>query len=572
MSTNSNYRSQFKLPRVDYDQTNYPNIQSKKFSINKNGLKDTEKLNKIKQIFLLSFDDYMSHGIDYDEILPISLEPFDSFIGWSVTLIDSLDTLYLMNLKTEFNFALKKISTIKFNYTFREYIPIFETIIRVLGGLISGYDLSDEEILLIKATELADNLIGIFDTPNNMPLLYYYWKGKDTKVPKYASKSASIAEFGSFSLEFTRLAQLTNNNTYFHFIHKITKNLETYQDNEKLKANSILNGLFPLYMDISAASENVRKYSIGGLSDSFYEYLIKQYHLLNGSMKEYLMLYEKSIEKVKRYMLFKAKLPSIKNYGSDDLNTDDVLFSGEINEIISSKDGSNSYFIMNKIEHLSCFAGGMFALSSRIRDNKEDLEIAKKITNGCYKIYELMGLMPENLNIDSCDDIDSIENGKRLKSRNYFKPTTPIQKIVGETGEYEYKWKIGDVFNQPLWVNKMDPSFILRPETIESIFYLYRITGDEEWRVKGWRLFKKTIRYCGIKDKKGKVIGISSLKDVTRINVDSLNVERNQDDVLESFWFAETLKYYYLLFEDFDTWSLDEYVFNTEAHPFSRKA
>jgi mannosyl-oligosaccharide alpha-1,2-mannosidase len=41
-------------------------------------------------------------------------------------------------------------------------------------------------------------------------------------------------------------------------------------------------------------------------------------------------------------------------------------------------------------------------------------------------------------------------------------------------------------------------------------------------------------------------------------------------DEMESFWLAETLKYFYLLFEDVGVVSLDEYVLNTEAHPLRR--
>ncbi len=98
------------------------------------------------------------------------------------------------------------------------------------------------------------------------------------------------------------------------------------------------------------------------------------------------------------------------------------------------------------------------------------------------------------------------------------------------------------------------------PEAIESVWYMYRITGDAVWQERGWRMFQAVIKATRTE------AGHSAIPDVTA----DPSAEPNPLDNMESFWFAETLKYFYLLFTKPDVVSLDDYVFNTEAHPFKR--
>jgi mannosyl-oligosaccharide alpha-1,2-mannosidase len=87
---------------------------------------------------------------------------------------------------------------------------------------------------------------------------------------------------------------------------------------------------------------------------------------------------------------------------------------------------------------------------------------------------------------------------------------------------------------------------------------MYRITGDPSWQEKGWKMFESIIKHTSAK------YGHSAIYDVTV-------PESYQVDEMESFWLAETLKYFYLLYSTPDTISLDEWVLNTEAHPFKRE-
>lgn len=137
-----------------------------------------KKLERIKKMFLFSWSGYRKNAWMHDELSPVSGNFRDPFCGWAATLVDSLDTLWMMGLKPEFEEATKAVADIDFTASIRNDIPLFETVIRYLGGLIAAYDLggSKYRILLDKAVELAEVLIGAFDTPNRMPMTFYLWK------------------------------------------------------------------------------------------------------------------------------------------------------------------------------------------------------------------------------------------------------------------------------------------------------------------------------------------------------------------------------------------------------------
>jgi mannosyl-oligosaccharide alpha-1,2-mannosidase len=151
-----------------------------KFSVeNPEAKADRErKLEVIKDHFLHAWKGYKDHAWGSDELRPVSGGSKNTFNGWAATLVDSLDTMWMMGLKPEFEEAVEFVSKIDFKTSARSSIPVFETVIRYLGGLVGAYDVSGGQyhVLLEKAVELGDVLMGTFDTPNRMPQTYYQWK------------------------------------------------------------------------------------------------------------------------------------------------------------------------------------------------------------------------------------------------------------------------------------------------------------------------------------------------------------------------------------------------------------
>lgn len=137
-----------------------------------------QKLEDVKAAFLASWNGYKNKAWTQDELTPVSGSYRNPFCGWAATLVDSLDTLWIMGLKEEFEEATNAVKNIDFTTSNRPDLPLFEVVIRYLGGLIAAYDLSSGtyRVLLEKAEELAEVLMGAFDTPNRMPMTEYFWK------------------------------------------------------------------------------------------------------------------------------------------------------------------------------------------------------------------------------------------------------------------------------------------------------------------------------------------------------------------------------------------------------------
>ncbi|KAI9845437.1 MAG: hypothetical protein M1837_004915 [Sclerophora amabilis] len=212
-----------------------------------------KKLGAIKETFKHSWAGYKDKAWTHDELKPMSGGFRDPFNGWGATLVDSIDTLWIMGLRKEYEEAVDAVKDIDFTTTKRNDIPLFETTIRYLGGLLGAYDISGgkERILLDKAVQLGEVLMGAFDTPNRMPQMFYLWKPTYASQPHRAGVRVTLAEIGSLSLEFTRLAQITKEPRYYDAIARITDAFEIWQN------NTLLPGMWPLSVDASGCGKDV---------------------------------------------------------------------------------------------------------------------------------------------------------------------------------------------------------------------------------------------------------------------------------------------------------------------------
>lgn len=690
--------------------------------------KKTERLQRqtaVRESFKHAWHGYKNISLPHDELKPISKGVGDPFNGWGATLVDSLDTLWIMGLHDEFEEAVALVKNIDFKTTIRKDIPLFETTIRYLGGLIAAYDLSKAKhtILLDKAVELADVLMGAFDTPNRMPIGYYNWAPSYASQPHRASTHMVLAELGSLSVEFTRLAQITKEVKYYDAVARVTDALEKWQ------RQTTLPGLWPLKLDASGCKkpELVREasaetassspatedtkgtraeldqpplsdddvsqrlsersslsrrqvrgppgtvpdltsdgeeaeelegeegiedpvgsekavvpewaeefndidcepqglstephatshtYGIGAMADSTYEYFPKQHALLGGLNSQYRTMYLDAMEVVRDRLLYRPMTKDAR----------DILFVAK--QIISPKEKNTSKQKTTKFEgtHLGCFAGGMFALGAKMFDIPSDMAIAEKLTNGCVWAYAStpVGVMAEEFELVACDSLNSCEwsetkwhqaldpqlkerfqavelynmqqqilheeaianadrvwadedddttltisdpSSKRKRdtdtsiddaspqtSRNIrdeqddgFGDVQPFVPKVPLSHEKYVAARISEERLPPGYTKIKARDYRLRPEAIESVFIMYRLTGDESWREKGWTMFNAVDRATKTD------IAHAAVKDVTSQLME-------QDDTMESFWLAETLKYYYLLFSDPSLISLDEFV------------
>ncbi|KAK3897053.1 glycoside hydrolase, partial [Staphylotrichum tortipilum] len=122
----------------------------------------------VRAAFVRNWDSYKKYAWLWDELAPVSAKGRNTFGGWAATLVDSLDTLWIMNLPDEFHQAAAAAAQLDWANTTETAANLFETTIRHLGGLLSAFDLSHEPALLEKARELGNMLYMAFDTPNRM--------------------------------------------------------------------------------------------------------------------------------------------------------------------------------------------------------------------------------------------------------------------------------------------------------------------------------------------------------------------------------------------------------------------
>jgi mannosyl-oligosaccharide alpha-1,2-mannosidase len=132
----------------------------------------------ILESFTHSWEGYKQHAWLRDEVAPLTGKYKDTFGGWAATLVDSLDTLWIMGMKTDFELAVRALGEIDFTTTDAKDINVFETTIRYMGGFLAAYDISGAKypLLLTKAIEVGELLMCCFDTPNRMPITRWDWK------------------------------------------------------------------------------------------------------------------------------------------------------------------------------------------------------------------------------------------------------------------------------------------------------------------------------------------------------------------------------------------------------------
>lgn len=167
------------IPLPDGAPVSIPLIQAAARVETKDG--NAERLRRlaaVKESFVHSWNGYKARAWLRDEVAPVSGGYRDTFGGWAATLVDTLDTLWIMELKDEFEMAVKASEEIDFTTTTETSINVFETTIRYMGGFLAAYDISGGEypVLLKKAVEVGELLYSVFDTPNRMPVCRWDWQ------------------------------------------------------------------------------------------------------------------------------------------------------------------------------------------------------------------------------------------------------------------------------------------------------------------------------------------------------------------------------------------------------------
>lgn len=276
---------------------------------------------------------YEKYAFGMDELQPVSKTGNNRWGGIGITLVDSLDTLWLMNMKDEFYRARDWCRT-NLNHDISRSVSVFETTIRSLGGLLSAYDLSQDEVFLDQAKDLGKRLFRAFETKSGIPVSQINLADGRGSNLNWSSKYALLSEFGTLQLEFRALGRLSGVTDYK------TKSEKVFEIMDNL---NVPDGLYPYQIDNN--NDNPKfgndKITFGAMSDSFYEYMLKVW--IQGGQQEPLFrkMYDKSIQGMHDHLL-SVSSPS------------GLVFIADRNN------GEMDY----KMDHLVCFMGGLLALGA----------------------------------------------------------------------------------------------------------------------------------------------------------------------------------------------------------------
>ncbi|CAI9753822.1 unnamed protein product [Fraxinus pennsylvanica] len=439
---------------------------------------DTQRREKVRDAMIHAWSSYEKYAWGQDELQPQTKNGVDSFGGLGATLIDSLDTLYIMGLDEQFQRAREWVAnSLDFNKNYDA--SVFETTIRVVGGLISSYDLSGDKIFLEKAKDIADRLLPAWNTPSGIPYNIINLAHGNPHNPGWTRGDSILADSGTEQLEFIALSQRTGDPKYQQKVEDVILELnKTFPPD----------GLLPIYINPHSGTSSYSTITFGAMGDSFYEYLLKVW--IQGNKTDMVKHYREMWETSMKGLLSLVRKTNPSNFS-----------------YLCEKIGNS---LTDKMDELACFAPGMLALGSTgygPDEARKFLSLAEELAWTCYNFYQ--------------------STPTKLAGENYF-------------------------FNSGQDISVGTSWNILRPETVESLFYLWRLTGNKTYQEWGWNIFQAFEKNSRIET------GYVGLKDVNT---------GVKDNMMQSFFLAETLKYLYLLFSPPSAISLDEWVFNTEAHP-----
>jgi len=297
----------------------------------------------IKNAMVFAWGGYKKNAFGCDELKPVTGKCNHQVNAIGTTLVDSLDTLWLMGLREEFDEARDWVRD-KLSHDHNMYLSSFETTIRSLGGLLAAYDWSGDAAFLEKAEDLGYRLLKAFDTKSGLP-----WNEVNLKTGagknERGSSETNLASAGSLQVEFRFLAHATGNKEYAEKPERAFDLLRSLKPEDGLYADSVRNTL-------NEPAFGTRTFvTFGARGDSFYEYMLKLWLQGGKSEVKYRDMYDESIEGMHKVLLqytSKSQLAYI-------AQKEDRKRKGKVSASSAPPPAAS---LIHDMEHLECFMGG----------------------------------------------------------------------------------------------------------------------------------------------------------------------------------------------------------------------
>jgi len=447
------------------------------------GVSQEQLAAQVRSEFLHAWSGYKKYAWGHDDLKPLSKSYHDWYAEpLLMTPVDALDTMILMGLKDEANHTREYIAK---NLSFDKdvYVQNFEVTIRLLGGLLSSYQLTGDKRLLHLAEDLGNRLLPVFESPTGLPYRYV-----NLKTGKVRGNITNPAEAGTLLIEFGTLARLTHRPVFYDRAKRALADI--------YKRRSPI-GLVGTWINVETGAWTDTDSHISGAIDSYYEYLLKCWLLFRDEDCHGMWL---------------DSIGAINKFLADEVRTDAglELWFGHA-EMNTGKRAATTYGA------LDAFFPAALALSG-------DLDRARRLQESSFKMWIKHDIEPEEIN---------------YRTMEIVSPGYPLRPEIIESTYYLYHY--ASIGSPGL------PTLIKRPDGTVSSSAAYLQMGQT--------MFEDFVKYCRTDE------GYAALKSV---------VTKEKSDSMQSFLFAETFKYFYLVFASPQTLDFDKMIFNTEAHPIGR--
>lgn len=563
---------------------------------------DLDKAIKVRNAFEHAWKAFSEHCLGSDEYRPgentcINISETSNHL----TLISSLDTMLLMGLDKHYHGAVKYLKSSGF--TFRKGQGVWRTkdlSSRLLGGLLSAYHISGDRYLLDLAIELADIILFAFDSPSGLPYSKIYLNGQVVK-----EDFCTIADLGSFQLEFTYLAHLTKNKYYYE------QPLRAYRTLLRSKRHST--GLFFTEYDLATGAslnrnamasdsppppdrqasakkraendgvpgEESKRASGDGASSGLEAEELKSstpaptespaaqswsvglQGALIGAGKGKGVIYESLL---KFWIATGTQIDPLRHFLYNIVLTRDNLKAmrvplDEASAYLRDLDGSPDFlsssakFSTSSCSNVATLSLMAMHLGPTHAHYNEYQGFANDVGRLCANMHYYMStrvscehVVVDNLTLGEKAHCPTLEQDKQAMAQASLRASATPSLNQG-------------VLGRPSKIMASGRRYALRSEDVEGWFYIYRNIRQPTLQDWAWFAFEGILAQCRMSQ------GFSTVRVPDDLDEEpGLNMEK--ENYQPSYFLEETLKYYFLLYTPFSYIDLNKYVFNAAGHLF----
>eukprot|EP00177_Eucheuma_denticulatum_P006813 GFKZ01012392.1.p1 GENE.GFKZ01012392.1~~GFKZ01012392.1.p1 ORF type:complete len:636 (-),score=58.26 GFKZ01012392.1:562-2469(-) len=507
----------------------------------------TEKKRKaVRVVAAAAWDAYVQNAFGSDILKPISNTPLDNMGGVGATIIEALPTLYIMKLMSRYKAARRWVKlSLNFDKV-RHLQSVHELTTRILGALLSAYQLTGDSLFLRKAEDLGGRLAPAFNTLNGVPYPLCNINSNVTGDDICQGLRVTQTEAGGLSLEFRALAFHSLNPSIRELRCKVDRAVQSVIEagpdllREEItgellrrRASADVNGTeFTEYGEVSLRPEDndeeeqtafFQKIKFTSM-DSYYAYMVQLWHgaisaVGAGPTVDTTATFAKPARGFYEYL------------------TKAWRQGGGCESALRYPLDASMHMLLRRAIYQSP-TGDLYLRTFDKRQNNSQPVVEQSM---CYlpAVFHLAA-MHKNISPLREDQWKDAAEGITKSCMNMYREFPAG--LGGESARY----------NGKIWVTK--GAYRLQADLIEALFYMWRSTRDEQYRDEAWGTFMSINRECRLANGAYTVLEEPKIGQVTK------------GDMMPSEFLGSTLKFLYLIFAGDDILSLDKWVFNRAGH------